>query len=186
MKLFFFSAANDKSQLASMFNDIEYQLSSSPLLSQPYSSYRTVCKQNQLSTCTQPCTCAQVIHTKLNNVVELVIYDTCRCFFFLCFRCTLFNIYKTVNNISVPQQDLHHPFHLHGYEFRVFSIGQFADMRNISKADIDQIINQHTQRLQRGEYKNPPGKDTVKIPMGGYTIIRFKANNPGTDYPTNN
>nr|XP_034182757.1 laccase-1-like [Osmia lignaria] len=150
-----FFAANDKSQLASMFNDIEYEVSSSPLLSQPRSSYQTVCKHNQLSTCTQPCTCTQVIHSKLNNVIELIIYD------------------------EVPLTDLHHPFHLHGYEFRVFSIGQFADMRNISKADIDQIIDQHTERLQRGEYTNPPGKDTVKIPTGGYVILRFKANNPG-------
>ena len=76
-------------------------------------------------------------------------------------------------------EDLHHPFHLHGYEFNVFTIGQFLPSRNISRADIDKVIEQHTERLQNGEYENPPGKDTVKIPMGGYAIIRFKANNPG-------
>ena len=74
---------------------------------------------------------------------------------------------------------MHHPFHLHGYEFKVFTIGQFLPSRNISRADIDKVIEKHTERLQNGEYENPPGKDTVKIPLGGYAIIRFKANNPG-------
>lgn len=41
------------------------------------------------------------------------------------------------------------------------------------------MIQEHTERLRRGEYKNPPGKDTAKIPMGGYVIVRFKADNPG-------
>ncbi|KOC59409.1 Laccase-1 [Habropoda laboriosa] len=149
-----FFDATDYSQLISTFNEIAYENSASPLLSQT-SSYQTVCKKNQLSNCVQPCTCAQVISVKLGNVVELVIYD------------------------AVPLTDLHHPFHLHGYEFNVFSVGQFNDNRNISRDDINEVIQIHTERLRRGEYKNPPGKDTVKIPMGGYAIIRFKADNPG-------
>lgn len=52
-------------------------------------------------------------------------------------------------------------------------------MRNISREDINEVIEEHTERLRRGEYKNPPGKDTAKIPMGGYVIVRFKADNPG-------
>ena len=27
--------------------------------------------------------------------------------------------------------------------------------------------------------KNPPIKDTIVVPSGGYVVIRFKANNPG-------
>lgn len=72
-----------------------------------------------------------------------------------------------------------HPFHLHGYAFQVFSMGQFWPIRNISREDINEVIQEHTDRLRRGEYKNPPGKDTAKIPMGGYVIVRFKADNPG-------
>ncbi|KAK9307808.1 hypothetical protein QLX08_002035 [Tetragonisca angustula] len=149
-----FFDVNDFSQLISTFNEIAYESPASTLLTDPR-SYRTVCKKNVQNSCTEPCTCAQVINTKLNNIVELIIYD------------------------AVPVEDLHHPFHLHGYEFNVFTIGQFLPSRNISRADIDKAIEQHTERLQNGEYENPPGKDTVKIPMGGYAIIRFKANNPG-------
>lgn len=72
-----------------------------------------------------------------------------------------------------------HPFHLHGFAFQVFSVGQFWPIRNISRQDINEVIQEHTERLRRGEYKNPPGKDTAKIPMGGYVIVRFKADNPG-------
>ncbi|XP_043517240.1 oxidoreductase ptaE-like isoform X2 [Frieseomelitta varia] len=149
-----FIDVNDFSQIISTFNEIAYESPASPLLTEPR-SYRTVCKKNVQNSCTEPCTCAQVINTKLNNIVELIIYD------------------------AVRVEDLHHPFHLHGYEFKVFTIGQFLSSKNISRANIDEVIKQHTERLEKGEYKNPPGKDTVKIPMGGYVIIRFKANNPG-------
>ncbi|CAK9828077.1 Oxidoreductase OpS5 [Anthophora retusa] len=149
-----FFDASDFSQLISTFNEIVYESPASPLASQTR-GYQTICKPNVLSSCNAPCTCAQVINVKLNNVVELVMYD------------------------RVPLSGLHHPFHIHGYEFRVFSVGQFNDNRNISKEDIDEVIQKHTQRLQNGGYKNPPAKDTVKIPTGGYTIVRFKADNPG-------
>ncbi|XP_006614218.1 laccase-5-like [Apis dorsata] len=149
-----FFNANDRTQLLSIFNDIAFESPASNLLTQS-NSYQAICKKNQLSTCTEPCTCAQIIQTKLNNVVELIMYD------------------------AIPQTDLDHPFHLHGYAFQVFSVGQFWPIRNISREDINEVIQEHTERLQRGEYKNPPGKDTAKIPMGGYVIVRFKANNPG-------
>ncbi|XP_054006963.1 uncharacterized protein LOC128891497 [Hylaeus anthracinus] len=147
-------SANDRSQLTSMFNDVTYLSSSSPLISDRR-SYETICKPNQLSNCVEPCVCTQVIHTQLGNVVELLIYD------------------------RIPQADLHHPFHIHGYEFKVLYIGQFTDGRNISQTDVDNVIMEHQQRLKQGVYKNPPGKDTVKIPVGGYAFLRFKADNPG-------
>lgn len=69
----------------------------------------------------------------------------------------------------MPLPGLYHPFHLHGYEFRVFSMGDFGG-RNISRSDIEGVIDQHTQRLKNGEYSNPPGKDTIKLINGGYAI----------------
>ncbi|XP_033341683.2 uncharacterized protein LOC117229350 [Megalopta genalis] len=147
----FFDAA-DRSQLISSFNNKSYETSSSTLLTDRR-SLETVCKPNVLSTCTQPCTCTQVLHVVLGSLVELVIYD------------------------QYSLAGLDHPFHLHGYEFKVFSIGKLTG--NISRDDIEVVIKEHTARLQRGEYKNPPGKDTVKIPEGGYAIVRFLANNPG-------
>ncbi|XP_071856607.1 uncharacterized protein [Bombus fervidus] len=148
----YFSSAAD-SEVAATFNNISHVEPSAPLLSQR-SSRETICKENVQNDCTEPCTCADVINAKLNNIVELVIYD------------------------EVPQPGLYHPFHLHGYEFRVFSMGDFGG-RNISRSDIEGVIDQHTQRLKNKEYSNPPGKDTIKLINGGYAIIRFKADNPG-------
>ena len=34
--------------------------------------------------------------------------------------------------------------------------------------------------LLKRNFNRPPLKDTVTVPVGGYTIIRFYANNPGT------
>ncbi|XP_076161492.1 uncharacterized protein LOC143143742 [Ptiloglossa arizonensis] len=149
-----FFDANDGSQLLSMFNDIAFETPSSPLISNT-NSYQTICKPNQYSNCTEPCTCTQVIYSGLDNLIEMLIYD------------------------RIPLEDLLHPFHMHGFEFKVLSIGQFPDSRNITQTDINNIMNTHIQRLQRGEYTNPPGKDTVKIPTGGWVIVRFRANNPG-------
>lgn len=42
--------------------------------------------------------------------------------------------------------------------------------------DIKDLDNQG--KLKRNLI-SPPFKDTVQIPSGGYTIIRFKAQNPG-------
>lgn len=145
-------SANDRSQLISSFNNRSYETPASSLITDAR-RIKTICKPNSPSTCTQPCTCTQVLHAPLGSVVEMVIYD------------------------QYQLQDLDHPFHLHGYEFRVFSIGQMAG--NISEDQINQVVKDHTGRLQRGEYKNPPGKDTVKIPQGGWAIVRFKADNPG-------
>ncbi|OAD52062.1 Laccase-4, partial [Eufriesea mexicana] len=149
-----FMDVNDYSQLISTFNKIAFETPQAPLISQA-NVVKTICKPNQMSNCTEPCICTQVINVSLHDVVELIIYD------------------------AAWLSELHHPFHLHGYEFKIFSIGQYTDGRNISTADIDEVIEKHTERLKNGEYHNPPGKDTVKIPTNGYSIIRFKADNPG-------
>ncbi|XP_076653957.1 uncharacterized protein LOC143359705 [Halictus rubicundus] len=149
-----FFDANDNSQLISMFNNITYETPASPLISD-FRSYQTVCKPNQLSTCNEPCTCTQVIPVPYRAVVELMIYD------------------------SNQLEGLHHPFHLHGYTFQVFGLGTLKTTGNITEAEIGEVLNDHTRRLKEGLYKNPPSKDTVKIPQGGFAIIRFRADNPG-------
>ncbi|XP_031841015.1 uncharacterized protein LOC116430683 [Nomia melanderi] len=150
-----FFDVNDRSQLISTFNNITYETPASPLLTDSR-SYETICRQNAPNTCTQPCTCTQVLRVNRGAVAEILIYD------------------------SNPLDGLDHPFHLHGYEFSVLSIQSIVTgTTNITAMDVNTILSEHTKRLQRGEYKNPPGKDTVKIPRGGYAIIRFRANNPG-------
>ncbi len=44
---------------------------------------------------------------------------------------------------------------------------------------MDHIKRLDDQDLLQRNLDHPPLKDTVQIPSGGYTIIRFFANNPG-------
>ncbi|CAN6446686.1 unnamed protein product [Victoria cruziana] len=58
-----------------------------------------------------------------------------------------------------------HPFHLHGYNF--FVVG-----RGISNFD-------PTKDPANFNLIDPPERNTIAVPTGGWTAIRFRANNPG-------
>ncbi|XP_043278957.1 oxidoreductase OpS5-like [Venturia canescens] len=103
----------------------------------------------------RPAKCVYTHNVKRGSIVEFVLYD------------------------RILQPFLSHPFHLHGYAFRIFDVGRFPDKLNITDGDIDFVIRNHRQRLVRGEYKRVPGKDTVVVPQGGWAIFRIKADNPG-------
>lgn len=67
-----------------------------------------------------------------------------------------------------------HPMHLHGYIFRVVAMGKLGvtvSEENVRKLDKLGIIKRNLV--------NPPQKDTLAVPTGGYGIIRFVSNNPG-------
>ncbi|XP_035891289.1 laccase abr2 isoform X1 [Anopheles stephensi] len=96
------------------------------------------------------CECSHVIQIPLHATVEMVMIDEGFTF------------------------DANHPFHLHGHAFRV--VGMDRVSRNTTVEDIRRMDEEG--RLPR-RLKKAPIKDTVTIPDGGYTIIRFIANNPG-------
>jgi laccase len=58
-----------------------------------------------------------------------------------------------------------HPIHLHGQSFYVVAtgLGNFDEASNVQMNLVD-----------------PPLRNTVVVPSGGWTVIRFVANNPGT------
>ncbi|KAG8383974.1 hypothetical protein BUALT_Bualt04G0069600 [Buddleja alternifolia] len=58
-----------------------------------------------------------------------------------------------------------HPFHLHGYNFFVLGtgIGNFNPAKDPAKYNL----------------VDPPERNTVGVPTGGWTAIRFRADNPG-------
>lgn len=70
--------------------------------------------------------------------------------------------------------DANHPFHLHGYSFRVVAMGQLG--RNTSVAEVRALDD--LGKINRNLVDSPI-KDTVTVPDGGYTVLRFHANNPG-------
>ncbi|XP_047311688.1 laccase-3-like [Impatiens glandulifera] len=58
-----------------------------------------------------------------------------------------------------------HPIHLHGYDFYVVGqgFGNFNPQRDATKFNLD----------------DPPLRNTIDVPVGGWAVIRFVADNPG-------
>lgn len=96
------------------------------------------------------CECVFRLHVNVSDVVEIVIID----------EGVTFNA--------------NHPMHLHGHQFFVVGMDKFGDSTSLEEV----------KRLDKeGQIKRNLGtaiaKDTVTVPDGGYTILRFHADNPG-------
>ncbi|KAI7726540.1 hypothetical protein M8C21_032091 [Ambrosia artemisiifolia] len=61
-----------------------------------------------------------------------------------------------------------HPMHLHGYNFYVLAQG----FGNYNAANATSMFN----------LVNPQERNTLGVPVGGWAVIRFRANNPGVWY----
>ncbi|KOB77132.1 Laccase 1 [Operophtera brumata] len=131
-------------------NHISMKLPKSPLLvSRPSSA--GFCNESTVNASCQRgyCECSHVLNVKLNSLVEVILIDE-------------------------GNANTNHPFHLHGHSFRVVAqkkLGQNTTTAIVKAQDKDGKINR--------KLSHAPLKDTVTIPNGGYTIIRFIANNPG-------
>ncbi|KAL2512250.1 Laccase-11 [Abeliophyllum distichum] len=79
----------------------------------------------------------------------------------IAFNSTVELVLQDTNLLSVES----HPFHLHGYNFFVVGtgIGNFDPKRDPSNYNLI----------------DPPERNTVGVPTGGWTAIRFRADNPG-------
>ncbi|XP_046686745.1 LOW QUALITY PROTEIN: laccase-12-like, partial [Homalodisca vitripennis] len=134
------------------FSHVSFKMPHSPLLSQ-YSDVdpSIFCENHNLTGCnTTFCECLYVMEVPTNSNVELILIDLGKPF------------------------NANHPIHLHGYAFHVIGmdrLGESVDEEFVKK------LNREGRLVRNLE--NPPLKDTVTVPDGGYTIIRFHANNPG-------
>ncbi|KAL8152814.1 hypothetical protein V2J09_010574 [Rumex salicifolius] len=70
-------------------------------------------------------------------------------------------VLQDTNLLSVES----HPFHLHGYNFFVMGTGN---------GNFDPLNDPNNFNLV-----DPPERNTVGVPTGGWTAIRFRADNPG-------
>ncbi|PKU77964.1 Laccase-11 [Dendrobium catenatum] len=79
----------------------------------------------------------------------------------LAFNSTVELVLQDTNLLTVES----HPFHLHGYNFFVVGrgIGNFDPANDPAKFNL----------------VDPPERNTVGVPTGGWTAIRFRADNPG-------
>lgn len=96
------------------------------------------------------CECTHVLQVRLNSVVEMILVD------------------------EGVTYDANHMFHLHGNYFHVIGMDRIGS--NVTIEEIKELDK--LGRLRR-RFSNSVRKDTVTVPDGGYTIIRFYADNPG-------
>ncbi|KAK4308758.1 hypothetical protein Pmani_019558 [Petrolisthes manimaculis] len=132
-------------------NDLSFALPKSPPLSQPNDPQPTVCLYGEAPPCEGDyCSCTYVMEVALGEVVEMVLIDE--------------------GNIG----EENHPFHLHGYNFYVVAMGRLGNSTSVGEVAALDASGGITRKLQ-----DAVKKDTVTIPDGGYTIVRFTADNPG-------
>uniref|UniRef100_A0A336LRE1 CSON012189 protein n=1 Tax=Culicoides sonorensis TaxID=179676 RepID=A0A336LRE1_CULSO len=103
------------------------------------------------------CHCSHVIKAKLNSVVELVIIDE-----------------------TTRIGRINHPFHLHGFAMHVM---ETDFIRNVPMT-VELYKKLSKSRLLPNQGRNLRSKtaslqDTISLPSQGYTVLRFRANNPG-------
>ncbi|KAF5687483.1 laccase 2 [Fusarium circinatum] len=65
-------------------------------------------------------------------------------------------------------KSLAHPLHLHGHDFALLAQGTNSSQIN----DPNNLVTL--------KFDNPPRRDVALIPAGGYLIVAFKADNPGS------
>lgn len=99
------------------------------------------------------CECTHVLQIPLNSVVEMILVD------------------------EGVTYDANHMFHLHGNYFHVIGMDRVG--KNVTIEEIKELDK--LGRLRR-RFIDSPRKDTVTVPDGGYTIIRFYADNPGSEF----
>nr|XP_012152944.1 PREDICTED: laccase-1-like isoform X2 [Megachile rotundata]XP_012152945.1 PREDICTED: laccase-1-like isoform X2 [Megachile rotundata] len=152
-KLYGFHQAKSNARvLTPQLNHISMKLPSVPLLPQRDSlDQNQFCNASTVHDCEQHyCACTHVLRVKLDSVVELILVDEGFAY------------------------DANHPFHLHGYQFRVIA------MERVGKSvTVEQVRALDRKGAIRRNLDHAPLKDTVTVPDGGYTVLRFHANNPG-------
>ncbi|KAH1012700.1 iron transport multicopper oxidase fetC isoform X1 [Dendroctonus ponderosae] len=151
----FYNVSPSMNQLLTpQINHISMEMPSFPLLPQREDiAANSFCNENTVDkeNCTREyCECPHAYELKLDSVVELVIIDEGFAF------------------------DANHPFHLHGNAFRVVAMEKIG-----SNVTVEQVKLKDRKGLIKRNLLDAPIKDTVTVPDGGYTVVRFQASNPG-------
>ncbi|XP_053694017.1 uncharacterized protein LOC128741918 [Sabethes cyaneus] len=139
-------------------NNISFIWPSFPLLIQPElitNENRQFCNDTHLpAQCNDYaiCFCTHKLKVDLNDIVEVVLFDTALC-----------------------TQDFYHPYHIHGHRFIVTDMGRLPEEAMNRRLD----YLQENKFTRKPNSHNPPYKDTISIPNKGFVRTRFRANNPG-------
>ena len=145
----------------------------SKILSGPTEPFYHSTHKDTLITCpdvcedVKGCECSHILNIPYNATVQFV----------------LLNIDPEKNESE------HHPFHLHGHQLAVMAVGfptydeetgLFKENNPDIKCD-NPLCSKASWRsgMPKLNHRNPPVKDTVTIPVGGYVVLRARFDNPG-------
>ncbi|KAJ8303182.1 hypothetical protein KUTeg_019578 [Tegillarca granosa] len=133
-------------------NHITYYKPPSPPLSQFKHVEKYFCNEDELKEdCTKElCECTHRVKVNIGEVIELILVDEG----------------KHLNN--------NHPMHLHGHNFRVVAMEKLNESVSVEYVKMLDQMGMIRRKLTRAVRK-----DTVTVPDGGFTILRFQATNPG-------
>ncbi|XP_022095252.1 L-ascorbate oxidase-like [Acanthaster planci] len=96
------------------------------------------------------CECTHVVEVELGKTIELVLVDEGKPF------------------------EGTHPMHLHGYSFQVVAMKKLG-----TKTTVEEVMELDQAGGIVRNFTEAPQKDTVIVPDGGFTAVRFVADNPG-------
>ncbi|KAK6027742.1 multicopper oxidase [Ostertagia ostertagi] len=122
------------------------------------------------------CNCFYHLKHKLNNIVQITLYNM-----------------GTGGGFTTGYA---HPFHIHGTHFHVMKVGwpSYNSSGMISTLNPDIECNGPTDICDGAVWRNkswmngavegmntenPSLRDTITLPVGGYIVLRFRATNPG-------
>ncbi|XP_031785568.1 laccase [Nasonia vitripennis] len=149
----YWKVRESKRSTSLQLNHISFKMPNFPPLTQPeLIKPKQLCNYSTIiaiEKCkTEHCACTQTFQARLNSVVELVLIDP-------------------------GAAKLNHPIHLHGYYYRVVAMEKVGD-----KLSIEEVKKMDQEGKIHRRLEAEPWKDSVIVPTGGYTIVRFYANNP--------
>ena len=127
---------------------------------------------------TETCTCSHKLTIGRNKIIQF----------------TIFNM-----GTGAGLEGTSHPVHIHGHHFYVVAMGYpkyvsgnslyFENNNDINCKDNESCVNATWSdskwlmgNIDKAQYTNlldPPRKDTILIPVGGYAVIRFRSDNVG-------
>ncbi|XP_078590744.1 uncharacterized protein LOC144870452 isoform X1 [Branchiostoma floridae x Branchiostoma japonicum] len=114
------------------------------------------------------CRCTHIIDIPYNQTIQLVMYNT-----------------------FAPTSQTHHSVHIHGHAFQVVAMGYPSYNKTTGRymqPNTDVKCKNDLWLCTDATWRdgppllnliNPPLKDTVLVPANGYTVVRFRSDNPG-------
>ena len=114
----------------------------------------TVCPSSAINFCS----CVHLVEVNYGDLVEFIFVD------------------ETATTFEFDAETIH-PIHVHGYEYAIVAMDEPDNPTEPITVEFIKKLDNEGKIKRNFDY--PPIKDTSVVVDGGYTIMRFLANNPG-------